>query len=251
MLRSVDILHISDWHANEARFSERLVNIAMERAEPDLLVMSGDMIFDPPEFRANRFAAAADQRFEWEEMNRAIDQIWPGVDRVAVPGNHDWCNFDIPNVCPSFDECNGQSVIVAGGLRIGGFRGVPGDPARASAWDRELHPEAFSWLIAELPKDLDLLVVHTPPYGILDRIWLERKKKRMLAPYQSPYDLDRYQESIGAPGLAEWCMEQPRLKAVCFGHIHEDGGKVEQHGNILFSNASCHANWLNILVEDV
>jgi Icc-related predicted phosphoesterase len=242
LMHAVNILHISDWHANEAQFADRLARVMEDRAEPDLLVMSGDMIHDPPHFRANRCLAAEDQRLEWELMNRAVDQILPGVDRVAVPGNHDWCNFEIPGVCPALDECDGRKVIIAGGLRIGGFRGVPGDPERLSAWDRELRNEAFGWLIAELPKDLDLLLVHAPPYGVLDGILYERRRKNG--------DVERYKAPSGIPGLAEWCANQPRLRAVCFGHIHEEGGKVEQRGEILFSNASCRANWLNILVEE-
>src|SRR5882724_1795287 len=89
---------------------------------------------------------------------------------VGVPGNHDWCEYEMPGIFHSFDEANGTKVIEIDGIRIGGFRGVPDCGNPRFEWSYELEEGSFSWLIAELPQDIDILVVHSPPHGVLDKV---------------------------------------------------------------------------------
>lgn len=239
------ILHLSDWHCNEVRFEETLCRVMDGRSEPDILVITGDMIYDPPFFINNERAAAEEQRQVWESFVYSIHRVIPGVgDIVAVPGNHDWCDYAIPSVVHSFDKAEG-SVIEVDGLRIGGWRGVPRVGNPRITWSHELDPFAFNWLMAEVDKiqpEIDMLVVHSPPYGVLDQV-RERRKHDQI-----------FDKSVGVPGLKEWCDAKPSLRLVCFGHIHEQGGMLTmgegKEAHVTYSNASCHANWLNVIFGD-
>lgn len=240
MIRTIDILHISDWHCNEEQFERNLSKICADRTAPDFLVVSGDMIIDPMYFWINHDRAAKEQRQIWEQMVYAIQRVIPSVGGiVAVPGNHCWNNYAIPGVVESFDQPEGKAVEIDG-VRFGGFRGVPKIGNPRFEWSHELENGAFNWIIAGLPTDIDVLVVHSPPHGVLDHVNSYTKGGR------------RIKESVGIPFLREWCEENPRLRAVCFGHIHEEGGKIKtgQNGRILYSNASLGYNWLNVVVGD-
>lgn len=227
------ILHLSDWHCDADRFERRLEQIMDERRMmPDILAVSGDMILDPVMFWVNHRIAAEDQRREWEGMVAACGRLLPNVPIVAVPGNHDWCDYGgLPNVY-SFDRPQGE-IFEVDGLRIGGFRGVP-DCGGKFDWSHELKdPRAFNWLMGEVDKagPIDMLMVHSPPFGVLDHVNEYNKR-------------GAYKKSVGVPGLAEWCGSHAALRLVCFGHIHEDGAEQEQNRGVLYSNASCAANWL-------
>jgi Icc-related predicted phosphoesterase len=57
-----------------------------------------------------------------------------------------------------------------------------------------------------IPDDTDIVVVHTPPKGILD-----------LA-----YNRDHTLEFCGCSALKKRVLNLPYLKLVCFGHIHNN-----------------------------
>lgn len=67
-----------------------------------------------------------------------------------------------------------------------------------------------------IPNDLDILITHSPPYGILDQCVNGRAGSEML------------RQAI--------FRARPRLS--CFGHIHEQGGKIVKLDNMTFVNAS-------------
>lgn len=63
---------------------------------------------------------------------------------------------------------------------------------------------------AKIPDDVDVLVTHSPPKGIMDKAWYDR-------------DDDR----VGCPALRERLLELKNLRLHVFGHIHENYGTVE------------------------
>jgi Icc-related predicted phosphoesterase len=98
------------------------------------------------------------------------------------------------------------------GLKIFGTPWVPDLPTHAF----HKRQSALAELWARIPSDLDILVTHTPPKGILD----ESSRGR----------------SLGCPALAhEMQRLSPRLH--CFGHIHASAGQ-QRMGETLFINAS-------------
>jgi len=101
-----------------------------------------------------------------------------------------------------------------------------GSPQTPSVWDRK---EDFCYIRADeedgrriwskMPKNLDVLITHGPPYGILDFV---------------PKHLD----NAGDLFLLDRILEA-KPKTHVFGHIHEDGGKmIKQRYGIRFINCS-------------
>lgn len=72
-----------------------------------------------------------------------------------------------------------------------------------------------------IPEDVEILVLHQPPYGTLD----------MVEEYTNLVH-------IGCKDLANRINELNKLKVVTFGHYHLDGGKTEIKNNIIYVNAA-------------
>lgn len=191
----VSVVVISDTHT----FHNRVV------------IPPGDILIHCGDFCSTGRLVEADAFAHW--MSRQ-----PHAHKIVIAGNHDICLehdrylgyklFEELGVTYLFDE-----ETTACGLR---FYGSP--------WQPEFHDWAFNlprgeklrekW--AKIPKGIDVLMTHGPPYGILD-----------LAPG------DRV---VGCEELIKVVMEiRPQLHA--FGHIHEGYGKGDWDG-ITFANAS-------------
>lgn len=178
------ILHMSDTHGCH----RRLRNLP----QADVLVHSGDFTMNGSEAEAIDF------------LNWLCDQ--PYAHKIFICGNHDDClygaNIDgldtnVHYLCNSGVEIDGVK-----------FYGVPmfmGD----CVTDRQ-HRN-----IERIPADTDVLITHSPAFGILD-----------------------FDDSIyyGDEQLLVKVMDvHPRLHL--FGHIHAQNGILTQHG-ITFSNAA-------------
>jgi len=86
-------------------------------------------------------------------------------------------------------------------------------------WGSPWQPEFFNWAFnlprgrrlaeiwALIPDDTEVLITHTPPYGILDRV--------------------DSGEHVGCEDLRR-ALQRVKPKVHVFGHIHEDRGVVEQ-----------------------
>jgi len=155
----------------------------------------------------------------------------PHPHKVVIAGNHDFC-FErhdwarawITNATYLQDE-----LIEIAGLR---FYGSPWQP-RFFDWafnlDRGL-PLRRVW--AKIPTDVDVLITHGPPMGILDRT--------------------ARGEHVGCEELlAAVARVRPRLHV--FGHIHESAGRIDRDGTIFVNASSCdlhyHASQSPIVVE--
>jgi len=93
--------------------------------------------------------------------------------------------------------------------------GSPVVPRFVGAFNYERGPELRHFW-KQIPDDINLLVTHTPPYGILDRT--------------------SQGKSVGCEELAERVKQiQPKLHL--FGHVHESYGRREME-NTIFINAS-------------
>jgi Icc-related predicted phosphoesterase len=116
--------------------------------------------------------------------------------KLVIPGNHEFVLED-PNMR---DAIYNATLLIDEGVEIGGMR-IWGSPTTLPCGafgifkpeDRQRH-----W--AQVPKSIDILITHGPPFGILD-----------LAPGA--------QEHAGDPELLEAVNRaKPRLHV--FGHIH-------------------------------
>lgn len=185
---------ISDTH-------NRLKDVAVP--EGDVLIHSGDFCMRGNLGEVERFAY---------QLNKL-----PHPYKVVVAGNHDWC-FVTDNKAAR--EILGDAVYLQDELvEIGGYKFY------GSPWQPQFHNWAFNlprgsqqlrakWEM--IPSQVDVLVTHGPPKGILDKI------------------LTRVH--VGDELLLERVLDI-RPKVHCFGHIHESYGRFEQDG-ITFVNAS-------------
>ena len=178
------ILHLSDTHG----YHHRLRDLP----EADAVVHSGD------------FCMVGSEREAIDFLNWFCDL--PYRHKVFICGNHDDCLYgaDISGLDDNVHYlCN--SGIEIDGVR---FYGVPmfmGD----CITDRQGRN------YAHILDDTDVLVTHSPAYGILD------------------FDDDI---NYGSEELLEK-ISSLQLKAHLFGHIHIQHGTVNQHG-IIFSNGA-------------
>lgn len=194
------ILHISDTHGCHRRLHDL--------PQADIVVHSGDLTMNGSEQEALDF------------MNWFCDLPYP--QKIFICGNHDECLYDA-----TIDGLDGNvHYLCNSGIEIEGlkFYGVPmfmGD----CITDRQTKH------YANIPDDTDILITHTPPFGILD----------------FDDNINYGSEEL----LGRISVVQPQLHL--FGHIHAQYGMTILNG-ITFSNgAVMNADYTNfrkpILIE--
>ena len=149
----------------------------------------------------------------------------PHQHKVFVAGNHDWL----------FETDNRVARLLTANYKIkyleDSFTDIEGLKIYGSPWQ----PRFFDWAfnlnrggeLAEkwklIPADIDILITHGPPNGILDEVprkyWVENTGCE---------ELRKRVEEISVLG---------RLKLHVFGHIHCGYGQTEKFG-VKFVNAS-------------
>lgn len=185
-------------------------NEQIEVPEGDILLHSGD-------------ATIRGTQPEVEEFLGWYSSL-PHQYKIFVAGNHDWlyetnnhfarmitANFNIIYLQDSFIEIEGLKIY-----------GSPWQP-RFFDWAFNLNRGAElaeKWKL--IPNDIDILITHGPPNGILDEV--ERKY---------------WTENTGCEELIKKIEElsKNQLKLHLFGHIHCGYGQIEKFG-VKFVNAS-------------
>ena len=178
------ILHISDTHGCH----HQLGNLP----EADVVVHSGD------------FCMVGSEQEALDFLNWFCDLKYRH--KIFICGNHDDCLYgaDIDGLD------NNVHYLCNSGIEIEGvkFYGVP-------MFMGDCVTERQSRHYANIPADTDVLITHSPPYGILD-----------------------FDDNIHC-GSEEILARLPELylKAHLFGHIHAQHGITQQKG-VIYSNAA-------------
>lgn len=162
--------------------------------------------------------------FEVTEFLRWFSSL-PHKHKIFVAGNHDWLyendnrlarllteNYKIKYLQDSFIEIEGLKIY-----------GSPWQP-RFFDWAFNLNRGAElaeKWKL--IPNDVDVLITHGPPNGILDEV-----PRKYWTENTGCEELMRRVEAISA---------LKRLKLHVFGHIHCGYGQAEKFG-VRFVNAS-------------
>lgn len=234
------VAHFSDWHCNEVS-ADRYMSTVIERVgdEPDLLVVTGDMIdnkmrlvdADPP-------SEGVRQRWIWEQMVDVYLRYWPGTPILAVRGNHDFCDYGIPGRVIAFDAKEGGSCVV-GGVKIAGFRGILEYPN--TPWSDQYTEHQIGMLCDLVPADTEILLTHTPPYGVLDSV----------PTIGIDHGTKKYVRRLGSKSLTGLVKHRlPKLRAHCFGHVHEKGSQsFLDPWNVRYSNAALGVNVFELTQE--
>lgn len=142
----------------------------------------------------------------------------PHRHKVFIAGNHDYFAENSPRTFRSMVPGN-VVYLQDSGIEIEGLK----------IWGSPVQPWFFDWAFNRqrgadirrhwdlIPADTDILLVHGPPHGILDRV-------------------KRDNQPVGCQDLLEK-IEQTTAKVIAFGHIHEGYGILEIGGRT-FVNAS-------------
>lgn len=105
------------------------------------------------------------------------------------------------------------------GVEINGvkFYGSPWSPEQSLTAFKLKRGSELREKWKKIPEKIDVLITHTPPYGILD--------------------LTKTKKNAGCQDLREEVFQRIKPKIHIFGHIHDSHGCEEQNG-IVFANAA-------------
>lgn len=188
------ILHLSDTHNCHHRLHDL--------PEADVVVHSGDFCM------------------VWEERE-AIDFLnWfcdlPYKHKIFICGNHDECLYgaNIDGLDNNVHYLRNSSIEIDGVK----FYGVP-------MFMSDCVTERQSRNYANIPNDTNVLITHSPAYGILD-----------------------FDDNIhnGSEEILTRISALPSLKAHLFGHIHTNHGITKQNGIIFSNGAIMNSDYSNI-----
>jgi Icc-related predicted phosphoesterase len=216
---STRIVHFSDWHGSWFPLPEADIYICTGNMFPDFsCAETGELVKRVTTYKQVRYA----RKFKGRKLLAN-----PEATVIVCRGD-----FDFTSLARLF---SGGKVLEIGlpttvfqqveGLKIGGFRGIK---AGSGVLSDEFPAKVLNKQAKELPKDLNILVTHSPPYGIND---------------QPAKNSTR----VGLEGLADHAIKQlhtadKQLKLHCFGNsLGRFGVKTEgefSHRKIFFSNAA-------------
>lgn len=175
----------------------------------DLLIIAGDCTSrDEPEQWDEFFAWLSKQQYK---------------KKIFIGGNHDNYLELMQELDIVQDEDNSIVYLCDSGTEFEGLK-IWGSPYTAQFRHQNPDCMAFSVVMDEqlkdhfdlIPDDTDILITHSPPYGILDEC---------------------SQGRVGSKSLRETMLRvKPKLHV--FGHIHECGGKQIDLVNTICVNAS-------------
>ena len=175
----------------------------------ELDVPDGDILIHAGDFTMfSKSAAAIDDFNEWLGE---LPHRW----KVLVPGNHEFFLESDPSRRRLISNA---TVLINEGVEVAGLKtwGSPTAPLLGAVFGLSSPADRAS-LYAKIPGDVDVLVTHGPPYGILDR---------------SPGALHH----AGCPQLLE-AVTRLKPKLHVYGHVHGAHGIVSTE-DTLFVNAA-------------
>lgn len=196
-------------------------NLIEKFPDGDVLIISGDLLKNY-NLRDERIGKCSRQLAELIEFDNYIRRIDKYKYIILIAGNHDFVfqNIDISNNADfKFIYLMDSGVTIAGVK----FYGSPWQPWFYDwAFNLPRNGPEIKSRFDLIPKDTDVLITHTPPFGVLDEV-------------------DR--GHVGCEKLS-YILNDPnpnniklKPKINTFGHIHEGYGKKEING-VIYINAS-------------
>lgn len=211
------VLHVSDTHGRFPDLPLDRESGAHDRVE--VIVHSGDLL---PNISWGQREVETTFQPHWAAEKEGAFDLWrAGLPVIFCAGNHDF-------VSPCWDgllDCTNK-IVEFGGLRFYGFPYVPA----CGSWNWNCNPAELRARFDPVAKmvdrgEIDVLVPHCPPWGVLD-----------LAP--GHYDRHPGGEHIGNPALAYYLRHwKKKPRAILCGHVHEAHGTETREG-VFVSNAA-------------
>jgi Icc-related predicted phosphoesterase len=174
----------------------------IDMPDGDILIHAGD------------FTMFSESLEEVADFNSWLGEL-PHRHKIVVPGNHESFLEDDPSMCSLLSNA---TVLINEGIEIEGLRiwGSPVTPLYGVAFGLRSAKDRRK-LYAQIPEDIDVLISHGPPFGILD-----------TAPISGQHE--------GCLELLD-AVRRVRPKLHVFGHIHTAYGVLRTE-HTTFVNAS-------------
>lgn len=128
--------------------------------------------------------------------------------RILIAGNHDNVLKEYPPTYGTWHYLCDSGVELEG-IKFWGSpwtKTFPGMNPKCKAFTFDTEDELMN-KFELIPHDTDVLITHSPPYGVLDKV------------------VEGF--SVGSPALYNWLKYVERPKLHVFGHIHEAYGQAE------------------------
>jgi Icc-related predicted phosphoesterase len=199
---------------------------AVRTPDGDILIHAGDLT---PSGTSSEIAAGV----KWLAS-------LPHRHKILIAGNHDRLFEKRPDEAASILHSAGVTYLQDACINIEGFL-IYGSP-----WQPEFMHWAFNvprgklakyWNL--IPPDLDILVTHGPPYGILDQRVPGGMRK--LAPWE---DEEQFAGSdhVGCEELLA-AVERIKPRIHVFGHIHRSYGTAQNEQTTFYNACSCNEDY--------
>jgi Icc-related predicted phosphoesterase len=185
-------------------------NEQIDVPDGDILIHAGD-------------ATIRGTQYEIEEFLYWYSSL-PHRFKIFVAGNHDWL-FETENRFARLLTAKYNiKYLQDSGAEIEGLKiyGAPWQP-RFFDWAFNLNRGAEmleKWNL--IPADVDILITHGPPHGILDR-----------TPQGDQAGCEQLRKKV----------EELRPRAHVFGHIHQGYGRIDQFGVKFFNASNCDESY--------
>ncbi len=177
----------------------------------DLLLIAGDL-------------TVRDEPSQFETFNTWL-KSQDYTKKIIIGGNHDNFIQHLENPEDFFEDatylCDSQTTFQ--GLKIWGSpwtKNFFGQNPLCKAFGFDFETQMIE-KFELIPNDIDILITHSPPEGILDQTSRNAR--------------------VGSPSLKSKVLKMPKLKLHLFGHIHEGYGTEIGASRLQFINAS-HVN---------
>ena len=213
---------------------------------PRLVLISDTHLAEPDLPDGDILIHAGDLTFKGrpEELSRQCYWLKKHVTRykavLLIPGNHDWGFQTDYSLYKHQFKKDGITVLNDDGVEVEGikFWGSPITPFFCD-WAFNRHPEDIGRHWDMIPDDVQVLITHGPPHGILDGVPSHEKIKIGYDKHYRPMYAKKFTDvrHVGCPTLLERIKELKQLKLHVFGHVHEGYGEAEHFG-VKFVNAS-------------
>ncbi|PCI45820.1 MAG: metallophosphoesterase [Proteobacteria bacterium] len=213
-MKTLKVVAISDTHN---RHKELTI------PECDILIHAGDYSFKGYDGEVKRF-------YSW--LNKQ-----PAKYKISIQGNHElgWesnpkgCKKIAMKECPDVILLDNEEVVIEG-VKIYGFAETPWfydwafNRARSKAESEKYHVPLMKDNTDRIPKDVNILVTHGPPYGILDELLYVNG--------------DPKGQFVGCEDLLKRVIEvKPDVHI--FGHIHCGYGEKHIEGTSYYNASIC------------
>ena len=234
------IVHLSDWHGKYYPVPEA-----------DLYICTGDMLKNYPKIvkgyienfeRFGLFQNESEEIIPAREIKNQTGHIAKMKRKgslrkflgnkeaqvIVVPGNHDFVYLKdlFGEPCFEITEDSTRSFEFRG-LKIGGFRGIT---KIIGEWNDELDDATLQDRVEAIPADLDIIVSHAPPWGIMDEY------------YNNPYGVKALAALVQR---RSYTVDKPSY--YFFGHCHHRSPQMAWLSEKIFcSNAATGHNIIEL-----